>query len=290
MLDVRRILCTTDYSECADAALPIAARLADMFGAELHLLHVVELHEDDPETKGLAQLHERARSVTLHDGSVLPSQGGIMTVAPAILNYTETHNIDLVVLASHGRRGLRRFLLGSVAEEVVQRSYCPVLTARQPPAELELGFPQRILVPADLSDHSLGAIAHAKELAAVGGASLQLLHIVELPVIPAHYDALPLSSSFDNGAAVKEARKALEGLYEEAEGPEGSFSVHVKIGTAVDGILDFAKEESSELLVLASHGLTGLNHLLLGSVAEKIVRRSTCPVLTIKSFGKSLLR
>lgn len=290
MLDVRRILCTTDYSPCADAALPVAARLADLFSAELHLLHVVELHGDGPEKKAFAQLEERGHELDVGSGTLVTAQERVVSVAPGVLEYTETHDIDLVVISTHGRRGLRHFLLGSVAEEVVQRCKCPVLTVRKADAEPEIHLPRQILVPVDLSSHSRRALAHAKELAALGDASLQLLHVLEQPVIPSYYDAPLLSSSVTNGEPAQEARKALERLYGEAAGPEGSFSVHAQSGMAIDTILRFAEENSSELIVLASHGLTGLSHLLLGSVAEKIVRRSTIPVLTVKSFGKSLLR
>ena len=290
MIDVRKILCTTDYSNCADSALPVAAGLADMLGAELHLLHVVELHGDGPEKKAFGDLEERAHALDLKQASLVTAQERVVSVAPGILEYIEEHAIDLVVLATHGRRGVRHFLLGSVAEEVVQRSQCPVLTVRQPPPLSELLFPQRILVPVDLSDHSIAAVSHAREVAKMTGATLQLLHVLEQPVIPSYYDAPLLSSTITDGQTVKDARKAIEKLYAEAGGPEVSFGVHVEVGMTVDTIIAFAEENSSELLVLSSHGLTGLSHLLLGSVAEKVVRRATCPVLTVKSFGKPLLK
>jgi nucleotide-binding universal stress UspA family protein len=87
----------------------------------------------------------------------------------------------------------------------------------------------------------------------------------------------------------KEAQAALEALDLEGGEPTAPVSLHVEHGVAPEQILRFAVTNSSELLVVASHGLTGVSHLLMGSVSERVVREAPCPVLTIKSFGKTLL-
>lgn len=306
MLAIKRVLGATDFSPCGDAVLPTASRWAATFEARLHLLHVLEIHGRDPynpglalpqaeelnkslETQGWSELEERRRRVASWGIGVDIAQRRGLTAAPVILEYAEESDIDLIVLCTHGRRGLRHFLLGSVAEEVVQRSDCPILTFRDGEAGPE-ELPQRILVPVDLSEHSASAVAHAKELAAASKAELQLLHVLLRPSFPVYYEAIGSPDAYYNAPELqKEAEAAMEGLYESCGGPPGPYSIHVAKGLAVEEILRFTRENSSDLLVIASHGLTGLSHLLLGSVAERVVRQAPCPVLTLKSFGRSLL-
>ena len=119
---------------------------------------------------------------------------------------------------------------------------------------------------------------------------LQLLHVVVRPPLPAYYDGAGFPHlTFDSPLLEREARGALERLYASAGGPAGPASVHVEHGVPSERILRFAEANSSELILVASHGLTGVSHLLMGSVSERVVREAHCPVLTIKSFGKSLV-
>src|SRR5690606_34769986 len=104
-----------------------------------------------------------------------------VAAAPAILQYARDQEMDLVVMGTHGRRGLRRLFLGSVAEEVVRLSVCPVLTVHAGPIRSEALFGD-ILVPIDFSPHSKAALRAAASLAPELGASLDLLHVVEEPL------------------------------------------------------------------------------------------------------------
>ena len=290
MLRADTILCPTDFSQCGDAALPAATSWARALGAELHLFQALELHGGGNEEEVMAGLEQRAQAL---QGLPTPAKCALsrsVGAAPAILNYADEHQVDLVIMNTHGRRGLRRFLLGSVTEEVVQRSHCPVLTVRDEGRGRSASVLRRILVPLDLSTHSAMALRHAKHLAARSNAEVQLLHVLVKPSFPAHYEALGAPDLYTDTAQLrKESEAALEKLYRTADGPEGLFSVHVVGGLAIDEILRFASENQSQLLVLGSHGLTGISHLFLGSVAEKVIRQAACPVLTVKVFGKALL-
>jgi nucleotide-binding universal stress UspA family protein len=306
MLRVRRMLLPTDFSPASDTALAPACHWARHLGAELHLFHALESLRPDlyPAELGLADpslisesLQEAANRGLQAMRRLASNQGAIVTCgtkvglspAPTILDYAESHDVDLIVMSTHGRRGVRRLLLGSVAEEVVQRSSCPVLTigSEQPAHSLS---PHRILVAVDLSAHSSAPVAHAKHLAALFGAEVQLLHVLIRPSTPAYYDGVGIPNLGSGSQLLEQAsQSALEALYENAGGPGGPFSVHVEEGVAVEQILRFAAANSSDLVIVASHGLTGLSHLLLGSVAERVVRQSPCPVLAIKSFGQSLI-
>jgi len=305
MLRIDHILFPTDFSATSDAAFAPACQWARKLGAELHLFHTLESLRPDlyPAVLGVAdpagayldleqeaqrEMETRRRLATNHSVRVSSAVIQGFAAAPSILDYAEAHDIDLIAMSTHGRRGVRRLLLGSVAEEVVQRSSCPVLTI---PAGAGSGhglWPQRILVAVDLSEHSTAPMTLAKELAALFHAELQLLHVVVRSPMPGFYDGVGVPNlMFDSPLLEKEARAALEALYARAAGPEGPWSLHVEHGIAVEQILRFAAHNSSDLIVVASHGLTGVSHLLMGSVSERVVRQAPCAVLVVKSFGRS---
>ena len=100
MIDIHRVLCTTDYSDCADSAIPVAASLANMFSAELHLLHVVELHGDGPEKRALAELEDRARSVDLDKANLVTAKLGgqpmqSLSASTALVNSQQPYPLQL---------------------------------------------------------------------------------------------------------------------------------------------------------------------------------------------------
>lgn len=305
-MEIRRILVPTDFSERARQALPHALWLAEEFDAELHVLHALVLHGDDPgRTEGafpdLDEAHAQLRqwaaermeeSVADVDVSrirVVEAQERGLAAAPTIVEYAEDHEVDLVAMATHGRRGVRRMLLGSVAEEVLRTAGCPVLTVRPdedgPPGRG--GPPEKILVGVDFSEHSELALASAGRLARHFGAELDVLHVIAELGIPDPYfaDAAQLR------ALTKAARDRVpEALAETADRVLGDVEVgtHMEVGTPAATIAEFAEEEGSGLIVLGSHGRTGMRRIFLGSVAEAVVRQAPCPVLTVKPFGRKL--
>jgi nucleotide-binding universal stress UspA family protein len=308
MLELKRILYPTDFSPCAEQALPHAVALARRFGAELHLLHALILHGYDPNNPELSfpepeqDLQERfSASVADHLSRLVKTQvAGQLVVhrvqrkgisaGQVILEYAGERDIDLIVMGTHGRRGLRHLFLGSVAEDVIRHAGCPVLTVHEqekPQPEVEI---TRILVPIDFSDYSRQALVHAKGLARILGARLQLLHVIEQTVHPAFYSP-GRESYLDLAPGLKaDAKDELDRLLTESPGEAPEAELHVVEGHAHQQIVQFAVEHGSQLIVIATHGLAGLEHLLLGSTTEKVIRQATCPVFTVRPFGKSLLR
>jgi nucleotide-binding universal stress UspA family protein len=141
----------------------------------------------------------------------------------------------------------------------------------------------------DYSEHARDAIRHAKEIAAAYGASIELLHVFEEVPRPEFYDSVGFSLDVIKLGAKKEAKKEMQRLYESSAGPDVDVKYHTTTGRAGEEIVCFAKETGVDLIVIATHGLSGMWHLLMGSVAEKVVRAAPCPVFTVKSFGKTLL-
>ncbi len=304
MLRINKILFPTDFSTCAEAAFAHAAHLARQYGAALHVLNVNvrALHApDDPmdfldlqqDAQNPGLLSDERAVLTKTAGKDVPViHAQLQAAAPAegILAYGSTHDVDLIVMGTHGRRGIDRLVLGSTAEEVVRLATVPVLTV--PGAERKAPDPvvRRLLAPVDFSPFSRLAISYAKELAAAYGAPLDVLHVVSEPsfnspfVPEADPVLLPTSAEW-----ARQAKQALGDLVDQTEGADIKVQTFLITGSPAHEIVQFAAAQGADLIVMASHGRTGLKHWLLGSVTEKVVRSAPCPVFTIKSFGKSLL-
>jgi nucleotide-binding universal stress UspA family protein len=133
-------------------------------------------------------------------------------------------------------------------------------------------------------------VRYAKHLATVFEARLRLLHVVTPVPQTIYYDGAGLPQFvFPPSMMDDEVRSAMERFYASADGPSAAVELDVEHGAAVEGILRSASMHEADLLLMASHGLTGLSHLMMGSVAERVVRRAGCPVFTVKSFGRSLI-
>ncbi|MFH0945334.1 MAG: universal stress protein [Planctomycetota bacterium] len=141
---------------------------------------------------------------------------------------------------------------------------------------------KRILCPVDFSDDSRIALAHAADIARVAGGELVVLHVVEPILYPVEYGMAPVPTVDLESTATANARTKLEELVSAEVTAGVSVSTQVIFGRADSKVCDFAAEGDFDLIVLATHGLTGLKHLLLGSVAERVVRHASCPVLTVK--------
>ena len=307
MLEIRRILYPTDFSETAEQALQHALFLAEQFEAELHMLHAVVLHAGDspdgerkfPEPPDIlhhlfeiadsemARLLEKtsAKTFTLREAKVRGFAAG-----EVILEYAANHDVDLIVMGTHGRRGPARVFLGSVAQEIVRHANCPVLTLRRTDEPREIQAIENILVPVDFSDHSSNAVAYARQLGTLYGAKLQLLHAIEEPVYPYFYTP---AGGYSVPKQLEELRgkaeEALEKVLDEAPGPPIEVDKFVVTGRPSTEVARFAVENDTDMIVIATHGLSGIERLLLGSTSEQVVRLAECPVFTVKSYGKNLL-
>ncbi len=306
MLEIQRILYPTDFSRCAGHALPHTLELAQRFGAELHFFHSLVIHEADPgnaahrlpnmeELYGALEAHAETQMKATMDEHGAPgftikcAQLRGISAAGGILEYAAEYDIDLIVMGTHGRRGLRRLLLGSVAEEIVRLAPCPVMTVpenddRGPGASIE-----RIAVPVDFSEHARLALGYATELAALYDARLDLLHVVDEVIYPDFYPPVMPSGGSITEELRDQSIRRLNDLIADPGSKGLETEVHVHAGRAAPEITDFAAESGADLIVIASHGLTGIGHMLLGSVTEQVVRRAACPVFTVKMSGKTLL-
>jgi nucleotide-binding universal stress UspA family protein len=294
MLNIRRILFPTDLSEGAARAFPQAVALAEAHDAELHILHVTRSHDEAETTLPASRstLHEWLGASSPEDGPDLNALSIVQTqvdgdVPPEeIIAYVEAHEMDLVVMGTHGRRGVQRMLLGSVTEEVVRKAACPVLTVRTEVEKTPGREVQRILAPVDFSDASETAVGHATELAQTYDAQIGLLHVVEEVTYPAVYgvDSVYLPPQ----EMVPRVEESLGEMAREKVDRE-DVQISATVGYAPFTILDYVDENDVDLVVIATHGRTGFDRILFGSVAERVLRRSPVPVFVVKPEQRSLL-
>ncbi len=295
MIYVDRILFPTDGSECAEHARRHAMHLADHFDATLHVIHVEERDVELTDVVGineadlLADLHSMSGEAPspLAEARVQERTVAYPTVARGILTYAVEHDVDLVVLGTHGRRGVRRLLLGSVAEEVVRNAPCPVITVGRGAVAPEAMEGGTMLVPVDFSEHRTRLLAHAREIAPVYGMDVTILHVVEVAGIPDAYGGY--SSLPDPGKLAERAEKALAEDVESMRAVGVDVSIEVRSGHPADQVLTVAEETGAAFITIATHGRTGMERMLTGSVAEAVIRQAPCPVCTVKSFGWSLI-
>jgi len=178
-------------------------------------------------------------------------------------------------MATHGRTGVEHFFLGSVAEHVVRSAVCPVLTLG-PGARLA-GL-KKILCPIDFDQNSIDALKLAFRLAAQNDAELTVLHVDTLPFEPSE---IPVRQPLPEWK--KDALAQMQALIDENLGTEAACELVVEQGDAARNIMEVAADLRPDLIVMATHGPTGLGHFLLGSVAERTVRESPVPVITIRA-------
>lgn len=295
MLTIQHVLLPTDRTAWSEVVFAHAARYAQHHGATLHVLTVApgeageSLVTAPPANADdfTERLHRAAAEAVGFD--VVHADLAAPSVQRGILDYAERVGADLIVMATHGRRGVDHALIGSIAEAVVRRSACPVLTVRPTADHIETR-PQRVLVPIDLSVHARRALAHARELIEGSEAELHLVHVAQpfpnYGVVDMPPEAEEISDQ-ERGAI----EAAMREIAAEVLGAAPAVTLHVKsaIGNPAAIVLDLAGRLDVDLIVLGSHGRSGIRRFWLGSVTEKVVQLAPCPVFTVKVFGKSLL-
>jgi len=278
------ILVPTDGSDCAQAAVGYAEDLATCYDATVHALSVVDSRvlENAPQADELeterAEIAERACD-ELSEGGV-PVEQAVRTGIPhrAILDHASERDIDLIVMGTHGRTGVERYLLGSVTEKVVRLSDVPVLTVK---ADDDGGatYPYTdILVPTDGSGGAEAAVGPAVDVARTYDARLHALSVI---------DTMAMGVDVRSGVIVESleesAQSAVEAIDERAtQASVSAVETAIEHGNPYRGIRSYVEEHDIDLVVMGTHGRSGIERYLLGSVAEKTVRTSPVPVMTVR--------
>ncbi|WP_144900991.1 universal stress protein [Halobellus captivus] len=277
-VDLDRVLVPIDGSDGASAALDHAISIAAATDAEILLLAVVDPYGLSTVTERKEVEAELEDLVTDAAARVQDAGVDVSTAVEAgfpheeILHVVEDHAVDLIAMGTHGRRGLGRFVLGSVAEKVVRLSPVPVLTVR---TEATGQRPYRdIVIPTDGSDAAAPAERWGVDLAEEFGAELHALSVVPEG---------PVRSSETVDAYEEMARAALDRVAARGASFAVDVSETIEYGVPHRVIVDRCKDTDADLVVLGTHGRTGVERFVLGSVAEKVVRLSETPVLVVPS-------
>lgn len=296
-MNVKRILFPTDFSPCADAALSHAIFHAEISSSELHIIHAVHWEDQNPITRlpnADNIMFEMQKVGRLHLDEMLKPHKEVPfsivekcivgdSATQVIMDYIQEKNIGMVVMGTHGRRGISHFLLGSAAEEIARMAPCPVLTVREDSKKSSLGPIKKVLAPVDYSVQSKHAVYQARELAAVMNAELTLLNVVQ--EFENSFSSVDAGFSLMNDImpkVVEEQKKNLENFYNDIAGPTVPVHFEVQVGRPAWRINDYAKKNDMDYIVMGTHGFTGFNHLVLGSTTERVIRMAPCPVYSLK--------
>jgi nucleotide-binding universal stress UspA family protein len=243
----------------------------------------------EEERRLLAGVVERVRGV-----SGVPLQATLLDgpVADALCQHASSQGIDLVVLTTHGRGALSRFWLGSTADQLVRRLPMPVIAFRPTDGKVNLTEPvsvKRILVPLDGSPLAEEVLEPAVTLGNLLQSTLQLVQVID-PLQRAGQDSAGFPVSGLNPEALEQVKKKVEAYLKQVadriQGRVQGVGTRVLIGTqAAAAILDLASTDA-DLIALATHGYGGLKRLILGSVADKVLRGASVPVLVYHPQGK----
>lgn len=281
------ILFPTDFSESADAVIQHAAFLAQAYQATLHILHVydesrgtgVEVELEDHVQKRARSLREISENAGVQvTVAVRPGDAA----APEIVRYAADEHIDLIVIGTHGRRGVRRMFMGSVTEEVVRTAPCAVYTVRREES-LTPRLPERIIVPVDFSDFGLLSMRAARRFVGDDG-TIILYHAIEEFVPPGSYGLDYPTYPELTAEAERYAYEELEKMAETVFGDDITYKIEIQTGYAPSIIVDYAENHKADLIVMSTHGRTGIERALLGSVTERVLRMARQPVLIVRSF------
>lgn len=280
-----RILVPTDGSDAADAAVEQALDIAASHDATVQVLFVANTNRDSVtqvQGEGVDALEQKGQQVV--DTAVqrltqrgVPGDGEVIQGDPAatIRQYAEQYDYDLVVMGTYGQRRVERYLLGSVTERVVRSSSVPVLTLREDDAATYP--PERMLVPTDGSENAALAVDLGTELARDVGGTLHVLSVVEEGGI-----GMDIRSAFRD-ELTDTARTTVEEIASDARdaGVADVIAAH-EVGPVWRTIVNYVEEEDIDLVVMGTHGRSGLDRVLLGSVTERVVRATPVPVLTTR--------
>ncbi len=284
-ITLKNILFATDFSQVADAAALIAIQIARRCGAKVHGVHVNRFNDYTAAAPSAwAAMAEAAEKETKEDAGRLTEQ--LQSIEHEVVigegntwevmsNLIEQKEIDLIVLGTRGRTGLGKVILGSVAEQILRQSPCPVLTVgpHVNPWSDEYAKMREILYATDLEADYPIAAPYAVSLAQENQAHLVLLHVIEDP---------KAGDLINSPEMVDFEERKLRQLVSQQAGLWCDPTYIVEQGPAAEKILDVAKRRHTDLIVLGARPAKGLaTHLNIGTV-HKVVSQATCPVLTVR--------
>jgi nucleotide-binding universal stress UspA family protein len=288
ILQVEKILIPLDGSKEAESVLPYVRNLAPQFNSRVYILGVgigrktrrVNRLLEDYVNRIVNELHVhniKAEPVILYG-----------TAAEKILDFTTEKEIDLIIMATHGRSGITRWWMGSVAEKVISEATAPVLLVRSKRRRTagtadKLEPIHKILAPLDGSDIGEVALPYAEAISTTSRATVNLIQIISPPgTVEANLLGGPDWRKFIN--AMRDAGESyLKSIAERLSGKDIKVTYEVLTGDPADKIVEYATAKGANLIAMSTHGRTGLSRWVLGSVADKVLHGARIPILLVRS-------
>jgi nucleotide-binding universal stress UspA family protein len=287
---VERVLLSTDGSEHSEGAVREAIKLAKKCGSKLTALSVIDTN---PEFDALApQIMEKKGKEARQNLEAVQARAGKEGVLcdisvregedsyKYIVDEAVKNKSTMIVMGRRGRTGLKRLMMGSVTARVIGHAPCNVLVV---PKAAQLEF-TNIVVATDGSKHSLAAASEAVGLAKRNGSALTIIAVVPSELLtPVDIDFTVNQRELIAEKEMQEAEKNARIVKEAAQKEGVAVKAFIMSGKPADAIIEIAREKRADLIVLGSHGRTGIERLLMGSVAERVIVLASCPVLVVKS-------
>jgi nucleotide-binding universal stress UspA family protein len=273
---MKRILVPTDFSEHAENALKVAAQVAKKNKCEIYLLHMLEIPSQlndaitgasgIPEVmlfiKKAQQTFEKLKQQEYLEGVTVHESIQFERVFEGILSFSKKHEIDLIVMGSHGVSGIEEILVGSNTEKIVRLSNCPVLVIKKDTKEFN---PNHFVFASDFSQEIKKPFEKMIEFAEIFDAKLFLVMICTPNSFKTTVFSEKIMKDFISEFKIK------------------NYSMHIYNDTNIEkGILNFAHKTNADLIGLCTHGRTGLAHFFTGSISEDLVNHTATPVITFQ--------
>jgi nucleotide-binding universal stress UspA family protein len=294
---IKRIICATDFSDLSNRAIPFAVSLAKEFNTKLYFCHIIglpstaiygEILLDPTEQQDKAVRYAQEQLDSLIDPQSVDWEALIATghTADEISRLAQEKSADLVIAATHGRSGLKRFLLGSVTERLMRILPCPLLVIPEPAADAPAAADQplrfqRILIGCDFSADADLALQHGLSLAQEFQSELHLVHVIEKPAY-----AIPPDKASGTEDPVQPVREhQLKDILSALIPPEAlnwcSPKIVLREGKPDEELTRYAVSRNIDLIVLGVRGQGLVEKLFVGSTTDRVIRRAPCPVLSV---------
>jgi len=304
----KRLLVPLDGSELAEVALPYSELLAEKLDSEVILINVRTPGEDPENPEHRSYLSKIAATVEQNirqssntspgqkvkvESTIIGSPGLLTHAAEEIIDYAGEENASLIIMATHGRTGIKRWALGSTADKVVRAAKCPVLLIRaniDAPGKTKL---EKLLIPLDGSKESEKVLPHAEKLASRLKAEVTLIHVL-LPLYQVYTAAESIGYYGGMGMVrvpyTEEQMKPLKASAESylqkvnsrlmEKGVKTNYKVMV--GSAGEEIIKTADEVAADMVAMSTHGESGFSRWEHGSIADKVLRAGSTPLLLVR--------
>jgi len=288
---VEKILLSTDGSEYSEGAIREAIKLAKKCSSKLTVLSVIDTNpEFDALAPQLMEKKEKGARQNLDAVQARARQEGVDcdTIVHEgeepykyIVDEAIKSKSTMIVMGRRGRTGLKRLMMGSVTARVIGHAPCNVLVV---PKAAQLEF-KNIVVATDGSKYSAAAASEALGLAKWNGSTLTVISVVPSDLMtPTDIDFTITQRELIAEKEMHEAEKSAKAVKEAAQKEGVAVKAFVLSGRPADAIIETAQEKKADLIVLGSHGRTGVERLLMGSVAERVIVLASCPVLVVKGL------